>query len=315
MTMPFSKVIIWGHKPRTARNRLGRSYTATHSYIHQGYAKAFECLGYEVYWFDDKDDLSDRDFANTIFFTEGQVDAGIPLCRDAAYVLHSCTSQKYLATGARILNLCNYVKFCDSGVSPNYPESAVERINRWTFLDSKNRAVYQPWATDLLPNEIDQFGIASFNPNETNLNYVGSTSHDGLAPRFRELKRICRKSGKKLRVFSELSQSEMIEKVRSSFLSIDLRGDWHRECGYVPCRIFKNLSYGKITGTNSLWVHRLFDGSLPFGDSVEELVDNTRIRSETIQPTEFSKLQMYVRDEHTFINRAKSLISCLELLQ
>lgn len=293
----------------SAQNRLGRKYTHTHSYIHQGFVRAFEHLGYEVLWLDSGDNLVGINFSGALFFTEGQVDNEIPLCQDASYVLHHCDSHKYLDVGSKILNLCNYVKFCDTGVSPNYRGSFVERIDRWHFYDSKNFAVYQPWATDLLPNEIDQIGIASFDPGEKAVNYVGSTNHDGLTPRFKELKAICRTNGKKLRTFSELSQSEMIEKSRRSYISIDLRGDWHRECGYVPCRIFKNLSYGKITGTNSHWVHEMFDGQIPFGSDVEMCFQNTRERSETIESQELLGLQMYVRDQHTFVNRAKSLIS------
>lgn len=309
MTYPFNKIVFWGHKPLSARNRLGRLYTATHSYIHQGFVRAFEYLGYEVLWLDSTDVLDGMNFSGSLFFTEGQVDNGIPLLRDASYILHHCNAQKYLDIGAKILNLCNYVKFCDTGVSLNYPGSFVERLDRWHFYDSKNFAIYQPWATDLLPNEIDQIGIASFDPSETAVNYVGSTNHDGLAPRFKELKAICRTNGKKLKTFSELSQSEMIEKIRRSYISIDLRGDWHRECGYVPCRIFKNLSYGKITGTNSQWVHEMFDGQIPFGSDVEKCFQNTRECSETIESEELLGLQMYVRDQHTFVNRAKSLIS------
>ena len=314
MNENIKKVIFWGHKPNSARNRLGRKYTDTYSYIHQGFARAFEYLGYKVFWFDSRDDLDGIDFAGSLFFTEGQVDDGIPLCRDAKYVLHHCTTHKYLECGARIINLCNYVKFCDAGDSPNYPGNVVERINRWTFIDLKNRAIYQPWATDLLPDEIDQIGIAKFNPDETFVSHVGSTNHDGLTPIFKELKAICRKNEKKLLTFSGLSQSEMIEKIRSSYISVDLRGDWHRECGYVPCRMFKNLSYGKITGTNSVWVHEMFDGQVPFGNAVVELFENTRAYSSTIQSSEILRLQRYVRDEHTFVNRAQSLLSLFDVL-
>lgn len=160
MTKPFTKIVIWGHKPLSARSRLGRRYTATHSYIHQGFIRAFEYLSYEVSWLDSRDGLDGTNFSGALFFTEGQVDDQIPLCRDATYVLHHCDSHKYLEIGAKILNLCNYVKYCDTGVSPNYPGSFVERIDRWHFYDSKNFALYQPWATDLLPGEIDRVGVA-----------------------------------------------------------------------------------------------------------------------------------------------------------
>ena len=314
MKFDSEKVVIWGHKPNSARNRLGFKYTHTHSYIHQGFFRAFEYLGYRVLWLDSTDSLDGLDFSSSIFFTEGQVDDGIPLLRDAKYVLHHCESNKYLECGAKTLNLCNYVKFCDTGVSPNYPGNSVNRIDKWTFIDSKARAVYQPWATDLLPMEIDEIGIAKFDRDSNFVNHVGSTKHDGLSPRFKELKLVCIKNGKGLKTFSGLTQSEMIQKIRGSYISLDLRGDWHRECGYIPCRIFKNLSYGKITGTNSPWVHGMFDGQIPFGNDVEDLFENTRTYSSTIQFAETLRLQKYIRDEHTFVNRAKSLLDLFGVL-
>lgn len=52
----FDKVVIWGHK-------FG---THTHSYIHNGFYIAFKHLGYDTYWFDNLDDVSEFDFSNTL---------------------------------------------------------------------------------------------------------------------------------------------------------------------------------------------------------------------------------------------------------
>jgi len=68
----FEKVIIWGHK----------LHSHTHSYIHNAFYIAFKHMGYETYWFDDKDDVKKFDFSNSLFLTEGQVDKKIPLRED-----------------------------------------------------------------------------------------------------------------------------------------------------------------------------------------------------------------------------------------
>ena len=57
------KLVIWGMK----------LHTHTHSYIHYGYWRAAECLGYEVHWYDDKDDVSSVDFSDAVFITEHRV--------------------------------------------------------------------------------------------------------------------------------------------------------------------------------------------------------------------------------------------------
>lgn len=74
------KVVLWGHK----------LHSHTHSYIHWGFERAFKYLGYETYWFDGGDNVSNFDFSGSLFITEGQVDQAIPLRDDCLYILHNC---------------------------------------------------------------------------------------------------------------------------------------------------------------------------------------------------------------------------------
>jgi hypothetical protein len=52
----------------------------------------------------------------------------------------------------------------------------------------------------------------------------------------------------------------------------------------------------------------MFDGQIPFGKSIDELFENTLEKNQTIHPTEVRKLQRYVRDNHTLVNRAMSIL-------
>ena len=61
--------VVWGHK----------LFSHTHSYVHEGFARAFQFLGYDVHWLDDTDDVSGIDFSGALFITEGQVDRRIPI--------------------------------------------------------------------------------------------------------------------------------------------------------------------------------------------------------------------------------------------
>ena len=83
--LPYNKVVLWGHK----------LHSHTHSYIHWGFKRAFERLGYKVYWLDKKDKISNLDLSNAIFITEGQVDQGMPLLKSSFYVLHNCNNPRY----------------------------------------------------------------------------------------------------------------------------------------------------------------------------------------------------------------------------
>lgn len=85
MNQNFTKVVIWGHK----------LHSHTHSYIHQRFYRAFQYMKYIIYWFDDTDDVSNFDFSNTLFITEGQVDKNIPMRNDCYYMLHNVDQEKY----------------------------------------------------------------------------------------------------------------------------------------------------------------------------------------------------------------------------
>src|SRR5580700_7720749 len=98
----FEKVVIWGHK----------LHSHTHSYVHQGFFTAFKHLGYPTYWFDDTDAVSDFDWTDTLFITEGQVDKKIPLRMDCHYMLHNCIDPKYRTLPRK--NYFNFQVFTDS---------------------------------------------------------------------------------------------------------------------------------------------------------------------------------------------------------
>ena len=58
----YDKVVLWGYP----------LYSHTASYGWEAYQKAFDYLGYEVYWFHDDDFPTDFDFSNTMFSFTGK---------------------------------------------------------------------------------------------------------------------------------------------------------------------------------------------------------------------------------------------------
>lgn len=301
----FNKVIVWGHK-------TGH----THGYIHSSYYKAFKWMGYyETFWLDDSD-LQKHDvgfFNNALYFTEDQASHNIPLSNSCTYILHHCNNQKYLDAGAKVINLCNYLKYCEDGISFNYKETGntVVKIKNVTFWDEKAKALYQPWATDLTPDEIKFTDYVLFDSNKGDINYVGTIwneNNEGIT----KFNKACLDNHKILRSFGSISDDEHRNLIRQSYIAPDIRGDWHVECGYLPCRIFKNLSYGVSTGTNSAHVHSIF------GDRVAYSPDCYNLFSECVDKYSQSKASdivdnmLYIRENHTYVNRINTILEMLE---
>jgi hypothetical protein len=293
----MKRIIIWGHK----------LHRHTHSYIHNSYYKAFKYLGYDVYWFDNSDDISNFNFENSIFLTEGQVDQKIPMIKSSYYILHHCNNEKY--QNFNYINLCNYVNNCKIGISHNYKNSTVEKINYYTYYDSNNKAIYQPWATDLLTNEIELKISPLISTN--NIYFIGSVWSDNYQS-VSEFIKSCELNDKKFIPIKGTSDLENKNYVRESYISFDIRTDLHLDVGYIPCRIFKNISYGCIPSTHSKFIRDFFgDNLLPYSN-IDNLITNNREFRENSKNIDISLFLINeVKENHTYVNRINEILKLI----
>ena len=306
----FKRVIIWGHK----------LHTHTHSYIHCGFYKAFKHLNYDVYWLDNNDinnDINNNfknfNFNNCLFITEGQVDDNIPINNSSIYILHNCNIEKYNNIDKKF-NLQVITK------------SDLERYH----FDSIDIATYHHsdllmmcWATDLLPEEIDK-NILKVKTNNIKskdvLNFVGMP----LYP-WDEVVKWCNNNNIIYNSFggfnrTNVSSEKNMELIQESVLAPAIQEHWQVEHGYIPCRVFKNLSYGKMGLTNNSFVNNfIFEGKLLYNEDIHKLMDmgiefnNSYDDNNLHQQQLLIELMENVRDNHTYINRIQSIIKFLEI--
>ena len=294
----MSKVVIWGHKYNNH----------THGRIHSSYFKAFKNLGYETYWLDDRDDVYGFNFENCIFLTEDQSQKKIPLIKSSKYILHHTKIDKYIDNGLNFINLANYLSDCQKGLSPYHKGNTVEKINDYCFFDNKTNTIYQPWATDLTKEEINNISpIISVGTDL--INYVG-VSHDNRKE-ISSFSNKCSLEGKKFNIISNVSDNDNKKLIRESYLSVDIRGPWHKECGYLPCRVFKNISYGRLTGTNSKHVKEIFGDYVVYSENVSDLYDKLVQTSKTVTSDFIKESMIYISENHTYENRINNLINLL----
>lgn len=282
------KIIIWGHK----------LHSHTHSYIHNSYFKAFKSLGYEVFWFDQTDDTSQFDFSNSIFFTEDQVKLGMPLRNDCKYIAHHIQPSFFNGIDS-VLNLGNYIVDVEK----------FDKVKDQTYFDSKTKTLYQCWATDLLPDEINLDHFCAYDQSKQYVNYVGSLYEEGLEFA-QEFGSILKDNQKELRLYHGVSDEENQHLIRDSFLCPDFRNYHHIKVGYIPCRIFKTISYGQIIGTNSINVKRVFGDYVVFGSNPNDLYDNM-VEAILNQTIDMKEAMLFVKNNHTYINRVKTILEVL----
>lgn len=299
----FNQVVIWGHK----------LHSHTHYYIHSAFFKAFSYMGYKTIWLDETDNLSSYNFDNSLFFTEGQVDKNIPHNPTSMYILHNCELSNYPSEVKNNRYLILQVYTHDVKKNKN-----AKKIAPFTYFDEKHRILYMPWATDLLPFEIDRniSHLASQKSNKKCV-WVGTIGH-GKFGNYNEINPFKLELEKKHIFFehkTRISEEENQKVVFDAFLAPTIVGNWQKHHGYIPCRIFKNISYGQPGITNSKEAYLILNKTILYHPNTKKLASKALKYREKIKIKEIKKQMEIVRDHHTYLNRINTLLSTLERFQ
>lgn len=297
----FNKVIIWGHK----------LHSHTHSYVHSAFVKAFKYLGYNTLWLDNSDDISSINFDNCLFITEGQVDQNMPRNKTSKYIGHNIQKRDEESFYIPNLNILVYTK--------EALQYGKEKINDYTFYNKESNLIIQPWATDLLPHEID-IDKALLPRNNTSY-FFGTVVNSGWNNNYEEIlefKNNCEKNEiafdyQGLYTKGGFIDNEVaIELMRNSMLSPVIQSKAQIELGYIPCRIFKNISYGLYGITNSDTIYNVLGNNIIYDSNITQMFNKAIELNKTDVDKKILKDQMdYVKNNHTYINRIDMLLECL----
>lgn len=323
--MPKPRVIIWGYP----------LHSHTHSYIHAAFFKAFQFLGYETHWFDDSNFPSDFNYENCIFWTEGFADKNIPLRKSSIYFVHVAPDpSKYINAGVKefIDVRYNHLTHKDHVYEYYIDKSKTQKLSSCVYFEEKKigteqvtndyvdyqitsyRKLYMTWAANYLPYEFNYDDI--YIPRVNKIYFSGNLSKKGRNENYSNFKGFIKAAKKnKIKFISNdpfknpLSEEEVIHRTQMSILGVDIRGPEHVRNGYVPCRVFKSISWGHLGLTNSPEVFRELEGHLIlntdssalFSDAMAKRADYNFILN----------AMKYVQSNHTYINRIQAILSIL----
>ena len=307
--LQINQVVIWGHK----------LHTHTHSYIHNGFFIAFNNLGYKTLWLDDNDDVSNIDFANSFFITEHQVNKKIPCRKDCLYLSHYVDNGDYPGVPVENIIILKVSKRDfyepDKDLNKNYHYTNLQYGQKFEYHSKINNynCFYMYWATDLLPAQIDENIKQLHNTNSSSqINFVGCMTNI-----WHNFQQNVSRFGIQFNHYGgtfdkNSSQNKTIDEnaklIRDSLISPALQDDKQINYKYIPCRIFKNISYGKMGLTNNPIVQELFDNKLIYDADLFMLINKgLQFESTTDKNTIVKELMEIVRDNHTYLNRIFSI--------
>jgi hypothetical protein len=294
------QVVIWGHK-------LRENYYHSHQHIHEAWQRAFKYLGHQVNWFDNWDDVSGVNFAQTLFITEHQVDEGIPVLDGCFYLMHNGPGKNY----------GNVPRLITQTYTNDTLKYNLEKLDDFIYFGGDG--LHMPWATDLLPEEIMANKPSSISTFSKIVNWVGTYNGSGTTfgneDDIRPFQRACEENGLIFRHYDNwsghpVSIEDNVRLIKESLIAPAICGSWQRDVGYICCRAFKNLSYGAITPTNSETVNKVFGGKLICNPDTYQLFYDARNYLETNPVEELHRLMDFVAAKHTYLNRAATVIEC-----
>lgn len=287
------KIIIWGHYPL---------HTSTHGYIHDTYFKTFENLGHDVKWVSNEY-THHLDYTDTVFFVEDSQKSNMPLRKDCKYITHHIDTKYFTDNGIPYENILKLGNCIRNTVD-------FEKVEDLCYWDESTRTLYQTWGTDLLPHEIDVDNCEKFDSSRKNINYVGMMYEQG--PYWLEnFAYYAEKDGKEIQLYTQsIEHSDNRRLIRDSYICPDFRSDWHLQCGYIPCRIQKNISYGRVTGTNSPFIKEAFGEYVVFGGTPETLYNNL-VQAESSGSINMKEAMQFIKDKHTYVNRVNNILKFL----
>jgi len=283
----------------------------TNTYFFEGLYKAAKFLNLDAYWIDNQKDLENVVDDKTIVLCEGGYFPDLNKKLSCKYVLHSIPSSwlekfKDLSLRKKGLHL-------DVFKNKALKYSMIDDL---TYFDEKEFTLYQPWAGNLMPSEIIDIDYLK-NIDYKSSFYIGLLYEDGIQ-KANNLNYSLSESKIKTQIkcVTGASHSTTQELTLKSSICLDIRYDHHLEVGYVPCRIFKTLSFGREIYVNSKYIKEYLK-DIPYvkyyedGECLKSQFDKFCSMSRSMREIFYrEKLDTLnkIKEKHTFVNRLKNII-------
>ena len=287
--MVFNRIIIWG---------LRKKYH-THRYIHKAFYENAKKLGYEVMWLEDEKNNAKIIKAGDLIISAEVVgkmvpekfkfeDYNLPVVEGVYYCLHNYKDvfTEKISNGY-LLKLQVYSVLA---------EKSDTKLGPVTYFDTKSKTLYQPWGTDLLPEEFKKpvFAKSKF------VFWVGSVWNNALnqgnLEEILKLKKALVKNNLKFVQVRFVPNFLNIFLIRYSRIAPAIAGLYQVENNYLPCRMFKNISYGQLGFSNVEKFNDILKDANIYSKNIDEMVDSILKLSEKDYKNIVIKQQEIIKD-------------------
>jgi ubiquinone/menaquinone biosynthesis C-methylase UbiE len=291
----FNKIVIWGLK----------TSDHSHAHIHRHFYETLKKLEIDACWVDDNRRYEELIRKGDMVIAVDVACSSLPIREGVCYCLHNCYKLYKEIEPSRSIVLQTYRSFVEQDGS--------EKWDDVTFFHRQKRILSQPWATDLLGEE---FKEPVFKPETKTVYWVGSIWNDdqdqGNINEIQILKNVLKKRNIELVWLKNISDSQNIKYVRLSRIAPAIAGRWQVEHNYLPCRMWKNISYGQLGISNVKKFDDIFKDCIVKGQGIEEIIDNALSLSLDKYRDMIFEQQQIVKKNHTYANRLLGIVRAFD---
>jgi hypothetical protein len=239
--LSIRRVVLWG---------LRTTFNDTFYFIHKGLYETLKKLNIPAIWVDDKESNIDALRNGDLVYAVDRAAQFLPARTDVKYCLHNISEQfiknlkpeQYVAI--QVLTLDRFLE----GREQSRPLDAY--LHGTASYDFVGNVLY--WGAPMLARDF----LAPMNfPLKKSEYFVGTIWDNelgqGNARVIAEYEKLLREKRIQFKCVKGAPEFFNPIYVRHSAIGASIVGDWQREHGYTPCRLFKAVSYGRIGAINS----------------------------------------------------------------
>ena len=258
------EVVIWGLRKKRD----------TFRYIHMACFNVLKKSGASVIWVDDHPRNRSAVSNKSIVLAVNNASKHLPKVKGTRYVLHNINPEPFLPFLNKRSHLLQIQVWTKSALGNPQAQELIPCVS----LDTTNYVLYQPWGTPFAIHEWVRKPIKAKLATEFWIGSVWNNAlNQGNRQMYGEWLQVLRSHGIDLRKMpygwpdTKFTYGSL---VRLSSIAGAVVGEWQRDNGYIPCRLFKNISFGAVPVGNSRFFSRIFGASAVTGDSLEEVLSN-----------------------------------------
>lgn len=255
----MKRLVVWG----------GTRNLDSFRWIQRGFFQTANKMGIPSRWVDD-DPASHAELTPGTTVIAADVTGKFLTARpDVNYVLHNFDGRSPLCQSLDPERLLRLQVWTD--------DANGEQWDMFRKFDREARTLFQPWGTDLLSEE---FMEPVYNGQDREVVFVGAIWSDyhpaqgqvGNEAAIEELRLVVADFGLRFVHHTQISESAHVLAIREARLAPTIASAWQSRVGYLPCRMWKNISYGALGVTNVPQFKPLFGDTWIDGDNIGELM-------------------------------------------